>query len=78
MNIEFFSIFPTCPLPFQIVSTKPIARGEQILLHYGYPIANGSDGRGGIPDWYEKLYEAEIGPIPREGEESVFFDFNAP
>ena len=49
------------------------------MLHYGYPIANGSDGRGGIPDWYEKLYEAEIGPIPREaGEESVFFDFNAP
>ena len=80
MNIEFFSIFSTCPLPFQIVSTKPIARGEQILLHYGYPIADGGgDGRGGIPDWYEKLYEAEVGPIPWEtGEESVFFDFNAP
>ena len=50
------------------------------MLHYGYPIANGGgDGRGGIPDWYEKLYEAEVGPIPREaGEESVFFDFNTP
>ena len=37
------------------------------MLHYGYPIGGGGDGgRGGIPDWYEKLYESEIGPIPRE------------
>ena len=73
-------------LLFQIVSTKPIARGEQILLHYGYPIGGAAGGggksgggKGRIPDWYEKLYEVEIGPITREDqEESVFSDFKTP
>ena len=55
------------------------------MLHYGYPIGGAGGGgksgggKGGIPDWYEKLYEVEIGPIPREDqEESVFSDFMIP
>ena len=44
-----------------MTATEDVYPGEEILIHYGYPIEAGRK----VPKWYKELYEKQVGAWPK-------------
>ena len=44
-----------------VTATEDVYPGEEILIHYGYPIEAGRK----VPKWYKELYEKQVGAWPK-------------
>ena len=50
-----------------VIAIDDIYKGEEIFIHYHYPIIANSFA----PQWYQELYEAQIEPWPKSRKSSV-------
>ena len=52
-----------------VTAIENIYAGEEIFIHYHYPI----HAHANVPIWYKNLYENQVGPWPKVNEGS--FDY---